>query len=124
MTLLEIVIEVREEQERNAHSPIIVTLLGMVMEVKEEHSENAYFPIVVIPSEMVTFLRDFLDEYHGAAQFPKFIISPSPVKVISPVSLSSIQFIVPIVPDVNEKQEENAFSPIVVIPSEIITFLI
>ena len=39
-----------------------------------------------------------------AEEYLKFIISPSPVKVISPVSLSSIQFIVPIVPEVKEEQ--------------------
>ena len=46
-TLLGIVTEVREEQERNALWSIVVTLLGMVIEVKEEQYANAEFPMVV-----------------------------------------------------------------------------
>ena len=76
------------------------------MEDKEEQSENAYSPIVVIPSEIMTFLISPADASHGLTEESlKFIISPSPVKVISPVSLSSFQFIVPIAPDINEEQE-------------------
>ena len=44
--------EVKEEQEENAYSPIVVTLFGIVMEVKE-HLKNALFPIVVTLSGMV-----------------------------------------------------------------------
>ena len=36
VTLLGIVIEVREEQSRKAVDPMLVTLLGIVTEVKEE----------------------------------------------------------------------------------------
>ena len=36
VTLLGIVIEVREEQSRKAGDPMLVTLLGIVTEVKEE----------------------------------------------------------------------------------------
>jgi hypothetical protein len=36
VTLLGIVMEVREEQERKALLSMLVTLLGMVMEVREE----------------------------------------------------------------------------------------
>ena len=37
VTLLGIVIEVREKQPSKAQSPMLVTLLGMVIEVREEH---------------------------------------------------------------------------------------
>ena len=64
---------------------------------------------------MVTLLTSSSDAPHGLAEESlKFIISPSPVKVISPVSLSSSQFIVPIIPDVKEEHFSNAYSPIVV----------
>ena len=36
VTLLGIVIKVREEQSEKAFSPMLVTLLGMVTEVREE----------------------------------------------------------------------------------------
>ena len=71
--------------------------------------------MVVIPSEIITFLIESFDSSHGLAEeLLKFIISPSPVKVISPVSLSSFQFIEPIVPEVKEEHSENALYPIVV----------
>jgi hypothetical protein len=38
VTLLGMVMEVREEQPEKALFPMLVTLLGMVMEVREEHS--------------------------------------------------------------------------------------
>ena len=38
VTLLGIVIEVREEQLEKAEFPMLVTLLGMVTEVREEQS--------------------------------------------------------------------------------------
>jgi len=41
VTLLGIVIEVKEEQSRKAPTPILVTLLGIVMEVKEEQLAKA-----------------------------------------------------------------------------------
>ena len=107
--------EVKEEHPENTLSPIAVTLFGMVMEVKEEQYSNVLSPIVVIPSEMRTFLTSLFDASHGLAErYSKFIISPSPLKVISPVSLSSFQFIVPIDPDVKEEQRENALPPIFV----------
>ena len=107
--------EVKEEHSENAFSPIIVTLFGIVIEVKEEQEKNAPHPIVVIPSEIITFLISSYNAPHGLAEgYSKFIISPSPVKVISPVSLSSFQFIVPIAPDINEEQEENALFSIIV----------
>ena len=56
VTLLGIVIEVREEQLTKAQSPIVVTLLGMVTEVREEQPEKAHFPIVVTPSPIITCL--------------------------------------------------------------------
>ena len=40
-------IDVRDEQEENASSPIEVTLLGIVIEVRDEHQENAHSPIEV-----------------------------------------------------------------------------
>ena len=40
VTLLGIVTEVSEEQERNADSPILVTLLEIVTEVSEEQLKN------------------------------------------------------------------------------------
>ena len=42
------------EHPSNALFPIVVTLLGIVMDVKEEQLENAFSLIVVIPSEMTT----------------------------------------------------------------------
>ena len=41
VTLLGIVIEVKEEQPAKAQPPILVTLSGMVTEVKEEQSVKA-----------------------------------------------------------------------------------
>ena len=38
VTLLGIVMEVKEEQPRKAEFPMLVTLLGIVTEVSEEHS--------------------------------------------------------------------------------------
>ena len=36
-----IVMEVREEHQENAHSPMFVTELGIVIEVRDEQSSNA-----------------------------------------------------------------------------------
>ena len=47
VTLLGMVIEVKDEQFRKASPPILVTLLGIVMEVKLEHNEKASRPILV-----------------------------------------------------------------------------
>ena len=44
---------VKEEQDENTLSPIVVTLFGMVMEVNEEQPENALLPIVVTLSGIV-----------------------------------------------------------------------
>ena len=41
VTLLGIVIEVKEEQFKKASSPMLVTLLGIVIEIKEEQPEKA-----------------------------------------------------------------------------------
>ena len=115
VTLFGMMMEVKEEHPQNAPFLIVVTLFGMVIEVREEHLKNASSPIVVIPSEIMTFLTSLFDSSHGLAKESlKFIISPSPVKVISHVSLSNFQSIVPIVPDVKEEHPANAHTPIVV----------
>ena len=41
VTELGMVMEVREMQSSNAHSPMLVTELGMVREVREEQPSNA-----------------------------------------------------------------------------------
>ena len=41
VTLLGIVMEVREEQPENAELPILVTLLGIITEVREEQPKKA-----------------------------------------------------------------------------------
>ena len=43
------VIEVKEGQPRKTRCPILVTLLGIVIEVKEEHLEKAYSAIIRVP---------------------------------------------------------------------------
>ena len=53
--LLGIVTEVREEQLKNALSPILVTLLGIVIEVKPEQLEKAERSI------LVTLLGKYID---------------------------------------------------------------
>jgi metal-sulfur cluster biosynthetic enzyme len=48
--------EVRPEQLRKAHIPILVTELGMVREVRPEQFRKAYSPILVTPYLITTFL--------------------------------------------------------------------
>jgi hypothetical protein len=54
VTLLGIVIEVKDLQPEKARLPILVTLLGIVIEVKEEHSRKALPPI------LATFWLNFI----------------------------------------------------------------
>ena len=58
-------IEVRDEQEENAPSPISVTLLGIEMDVRDSHQENAEFPIEVTPSLIFIVLICCLYEFQG-----------------------------------------------------------
>ena len=53
VTLLGIVIEVREEHLEKAEDPILVTLLGIVTDVKPEQCPNASYPILVTLLGMV-----------------------------------------------------------------------
>ena len=88
-------------------------LLGMVIDVKEEQSRNASFPIVVIPSEIMTVTR-FLLILLGL-----IFISPVPINVRivkehpqnAPHPIVVILFGMMI--EVKEEQEENALYPIV-----------
>ena len=66
VTLLGIVIEVKEEQPSKALFPMLVTLLGMVMEVREEHSKKAQSQIDVNAGGRVTDLINAgLIFFHG-----------------------------------------------------------
>ena len=47
VTLLGIVIEVREEQTQKASCPMLVTPLGIVMEEREEQPEKVASPMLV-----------------------------------------------------------------------------
>ena len=97
-----------------------MTLFGIVTDVKEEHSRNALSLIVVIPSEMMTVTSLSL------ISFGLIFISPVPVNVSedkeeqSRNTPSLIVILFGIVIEVKDEHPSNAFSPIVVIPSEII----
>ena len=58
VTLLGIVIEVREVQFQKAASPMLVTLLPIVTEVREEQPAKAAYPMLVTLSGMVIEVRD------------------------------------------------------------------
>ena len=57
VTLLGIVIEVKEEHPAKAELLMLVTLFGIVREVKEEHPEKALLPIFVTLSGIVTEVK-------------------------------------------------------------------
>ena len=121
VTLFVIVIEVKEEHPLNALFPIIVTLFGMVMVVKEEHSRNALFPIVVIPSKMTTVVSFVLIALGVIFISPVPVIANDVIEHPSNALFPIVVTLLGIVMDVKEEQLENAFSLIVVIPSEITT---
>ena len=78
------VIEVREEQSEKALSPIVVTLLGMVIEVREQ-PEKAEEPIDVTPLPIITCLTLLRYCDHGLAYLSfQLYISPVPVMVNTP----------------------------------------
>ena len=56
MTLLGIVMLVRDVHPDKAPSPMEVTLFGMVISVRDSHPEKAYAAIATIPSGMVYML--------------------------------------------------------------------
>ena len=56
--LLSTIMELREEQYANAHSPMLVTEVGMVTEVREEQLLNAHFPILVTELGMEMEVRE------------------------------------------------------------------
>ena len=58
VTLLGIVIEVREEQSEKTLSPIVVTLLGIVIEVRERQLAKAAPSIVVTLLGIVIEVRE------------------------------------------------------------------
>ena len=57
--------DIKEEHPENAPSSIVVTLLGMVIEIREEQSENAWTQISVIPSLITIRLIFFFIRAHG-----------------------------------------------------------
>ena len=58
VTLLGIVIDVRNEQLLNAKLLIELTLLGIVIEVRDEQPKNALFPIELTLLGIVIEVRD------------------------------------------------------------------
>ena len=93
------VTEVREKQSSKAEEPIVVTLLGMVTEVRESQSEKAEEPIVVTPSPIITCLT-LLSACHGLGlDLCQSCISPVPVMVNTPSSVSFHCRLSPQVPD-------------------------
>ena len=65
------VTEVREEQEKKAPEPIVVTLLPMVTEVREEQPEKAEEPMSVtllgivreVREEQFSYLQPIITQY-------------------------------------------------------------
>ena len=89
VTPLGIVIEVREEQAAKAPTPIFVTLLPMLTEVKEEHSEKAKSPMLVtllgITKSFISWslIKKLCEQHIGLAYELPNLISHQPA--ISPV---------------------------------------
>ena len=103
VTELGMVTEVREEQPRNADSPMLVTELGMVTEVRKEQPRNAWTPMLVTELGMVV-------DWHPA------------ISVLEAVSIMALQFsresyivlLLSTTMEVREEQYENAHSPTLV----------
>ena len=77
VTLLGMVIEVREEQPEKAELPIEVTLLGMMIEVREEQPEKASEQMNL---QLSLILHDVMEVFfalnsakYGFSSFPRYI---------------------------------------------------
>ena len=105
MALFGIVIEVKEEQEVNAHSPIVVTLFVMITDGKEEHSQNASFPIVVTLFGIVMEVR----EEHPENALSPIVVIPSEMMTVASLLLISfgLIFIFPVPVNVSDVKEEH-----------------